>query len=55
MLLEDRLYTDGFNGGYFIIAVENDFVKHAPACLLRKQLGLDSQSLEKRIRQITDN
>ncbi len=52
MLLKSDLYGSDFNGKFYHIAIENEFVKHCTQTEAKKIYGLDSDSLKITIKEM---
>lgn len=55
MLLQNKLAVNGYKADFHIIAIDNEFIKHAPLKYVRKDFGLDSNSLREYINRIIGN
>lgn len=55
MMLQSKLQSMHYSGTYNHIAIENCFVKHASQSEIKSMYGLDSSSIIKSIKSITEN
>ena len=53
--LENKLNSKDFSGKFYNVSIENQFIKHAPPGSVRKDYGLDGQSLKHLIIKTIDN